>query len=106
MLERVRERLLDDAVRRQVEAGRQRAGLPGYVDRHLEAGGLYLFHEVVELGEAGPSALRSLVVRDEQDVQEPAELGHAFTAHQLDRRERAHRGLDVSRQDALAGLGL
>ena len=91
VLQGVRQRLLHDPVRRQVDARRDRAlvALDPQLDRHARLA--HLLDEVAEVAQARLRRERELVVGAPQHPEQPAHLGHRGAAGGLDRREHLAR---------------
>ena len=88
VLERVRERLLDDPVRRDREARVEHPRLALDDQLHLEAGGSELLEQLVHAVEPG-RRVRGLLVA--QDPQHPAHVRERQAARRRDRLERRAR---------------
>ena len=88
MLERIRQGLLHDAIRREVDRGREPDGLALDVQAHGQAGPLDLCRERVEALEArlrGQLGVRALTAHG---AEEPSHLGEGRAARLLDAAQR------------------
>ena len=106
MLQRVREGLLHDPVRGQVDTWRKRSELTLDRDRHRQPGVAHPFHEVVKLLQAG-MWLEVVIIRlVHEQVQQPAQLFEAGTARRVDGLQgpASRRGIGV--EYAIGGLCL
>jgi hypothetical protein len=106
MLADVGEPLLDDPVRRQVEACRKRALMPLDRARDGEAGATGLIEQRRQQAKAGLGRRVLAACRVAQEPEQPAQLVQCLAARLSDRGERARGRLGVARSEALAGAGL
>jgi hypothetical protein len=106
VLERVRQRLLDDAVRRQVDPRRDRARLALDPQFHGHAGLANLVDEVPEVAQAGLRRERELVVGAAQHAEQAAHLRHRGAAGRLDRRQDVGRPGPLVAERAALGARL
>ena len=109
VLHDVGQRLLDDAVRRKVDAGRHRAGLA--LDRQLdrEPGLPHLLDQSLEVGQTGLRrcpAVPGIGVGVAQHRQQPAHVGQGGRVGLLDRVERATDGILVATDHGSPTAGL
>ena len=85
---RVRERLLDDAVGRHVESGRQRPGLAVDLQVHRQTRRPNTVQERRELAQARLGSDASGLVRIAERTDESAELRHRLPTRRLNCRQR------------------
>ena len=100
VLERVRERLLDDAIRGEVDAGGQRAGIPGDREGDVQPGRPHALDELRQARE--PRRRRQsgrLAGRRLDDAEQSSQLGQRLAARRLDRAQRLARTLGMGRED-------
>ena len=106
MLQRVRERLLHDPVRGQVDAGRQRSGLPLDRDGHRQTCVAHSLHQMIEVLHAG-SRLAVLIVRlVHEQIQQSAQLLEAGTPGRVDGFQSPACRCDVGVEHSIGGLRL
>ena len=106
VLARVRERLLDDPVQRQLDAARQRPRRPldAQLDRH--AGALALGHEVAEVADPRLRREPELGGVAAQHAEEPPELRERLAPGVLHGAQRRHGALGIAPEDLLRGARL
>ena len=88
MLEHVGERLLDDAVDRQLDAAGQRLRLADHLQAHRQSGVAVARDQLVQLGERRLRARLGAVLGRAQQREDPPQLGQALLAAGLDAGER------------------
>ena len=96
MLARVRQRLLDDAIRRQVDAGRQRHRLALRSQLDPKAARAGLLHELAHVAQPRLRRQRCVGVRPAQDAKRAAHLVERVAPRALDRLQRFARALGVA----------
>ena len=87
VLERVRERLLDDAKDGELDAAGQRLWLAGHLEPYRESGGAVARDEPIEVRERRLRTRLGAPVGLAQQREDPAQLGQALFAARLDAGE-------------------
>src|SRR5439155_21880061 len=106
VLEHVRQRLLDDPVGREVEAGRKRLRLTLHPQLRLDSGGTRLLKEPSEIGEPWLRRERGIAVALAQATEQPPHLDQRAPRSVLDRFHGSAGELRVDRERALGCVGL
>ena len=92
VLERVRERLLHDAVGGDVDARRQRRSVALDPQLDGQTGLAHMLNQPVEVAQARLRRERELLVAAAQDAEQPAHLNERLPPRRLDRAERVAHG--------------
>jgi hypothetical protein len=106
VLQRVRQRLLDDAVGRELDAQRQGTPLAFDPEAHGEPGVVHGRDELLELVKPRLRREPELLARVSQQPDEAAHLHEGVPARLLDGADRLERGFRASLQDFLRGTRL
>jgi hypothetical protein len=106
VLERVGQRLLDDAIHRHVHAGSQRGGIALGDELDIQPAPARLLEQRAEALDPGLWRERHVAVGPAQRAERPAHLAECRAARALDRLERLARALGIAVEYAPRALGL